>query len=196
VSDPERLGLFAYGSLVGPGSAERTLGRPIELVAATRLPGWRRRWSTMRDNLASEKTFARRDDGELFGHVLGLNLEPADEGDEAPNGALLALSEEELLRLDVREMRYDRTDITDHIDLPPTLDRVFAYKAKPSHFAPDPPDDAVVIASYLEAVESAFTTLGDGQWDLFLRTTGPPPVPVVDAVLIRDHIPPGNPREW
>lgn len=196
MSDPDRLGLFAYGSLVSPASAERTLGHPVELLTLTRLPGWRRRWSTMRDNLASEKTFARRDDGELFGHVLGLNLEPAGEGDDAPNGALLALSEAELLRLDVREMRYDRTDITDGIELPPALDRVFAYKAKPGHFAPEPPDDAVVISSYLEAVESAFAALGNGQWDLFLRTTGPPPVPVVDAVLIRDRIPPGNPREW
>jgi hypothetical protein len=191
-----RLGLFVFGSLVDPASVERTLGRSVELVAVTRLPGWRRRWSTVRDNLASEKTFVRRSDGALFGHVLGLNLEPAEEGDEGPNGALLALSEEELLRLDVRELRYDRIEVTEHLDLPPGLDRGFAYTAKPAHHAPEPPDDAVVIASYLEAVDSAFAALGDAEHELYLATTGPPPVPVVDAVLVRDHIPPGNPREW
>jgi hypothetical protein len=196
VSHP-RLGLFAFGSLADPASAERTLGHPVELVALTRLPGWRRRWSTVRDNLTSEKTFVRRSDGGLFGHVLGLNLEPAETGDEeSPNGALLALTEEELLRLDVREMRYDRIDVTEHLDIPPGLDRVFAYKAKPAHFAPEPPDDAVVISSYLEAVDSAFAALGTAEHELFLATTGPPPVPVVDAVLVRDRIPPGNPREW
>jgi hypothetical protein len=191
-----RLGLFAFGSLVDPASGERTLGRRVELVAVTRLPGWRRRWSTVRDNLASEKTFVRRSDGGLFGHVLGLNLEPAEEGDEAPNGALLALSEEELLRLDVREMRYDRIEITEHLDLPPGLDRVFAYTAKPAHHAPKPPDDAVIIASYLDAVDAAFAALGAAEHELYLATTGPPPVPVVDAVLVHDRIPPGNPREW
>lgn len=191
-----RLCLFAFGSLADPASAERTLGHSVELVAVTRLAGWRRRWSTVRDNLASEKTFVRRSDGGLFGHVLGLNLEPAGKDDAAPNGALLALSEEELLRLDVREMRYDRIEVTDHVDLPPGLDRVFAYAAKPAHFAPEPPDDAVVIASYLEAVNSAFAALGTAEHELFLATTGPPPVPVVDAVLVRDRIPPGNPREW
>ena len=102
-----RLGLFVYGSLVSPESATHTLGRPVEASAPLRLPGWRRRWSTMRDNHASEKTFARSD-GSLPGHVLGLNIEPCDDPAEAPNGVLLELGEEELERLDVRELRYER----------------------------------------------------------------------------------------
>jgi hypothetical protein len=196
VTETARLGLFAYGSLVDPASAERTLGRPVELAALARLTGWRRRWSTVRDNLTSEKTFARRSDGELVGHVIGLNLEPAEEGDEAPNGALLALDVAELRRLDVREMRYDRIEVTGQLELPPGLDRVFAYRAKPAHHAPEPPDDAVAIASYVEAVEAAFAALGEAERELYLATTGPPPVEVVDAILVRDRIPPGNPREW
>jgi cation transport regulator ChaC len=196
VSQPGRLGLFAYGSLVNPAGAERTLGRPVELVALARLAGWRRRWSTVRDNLTSEKTFARRSGGELFGHVLGLNLEPSEERDEAPNGAIIALTEAELRRLDVREMRYDRIEVTGHLELPPGLDRVFAYRAKPAHHAPEPPDGAVAIATYVEAVEAAFAALGGSERKLYLATTGPPPVEVVDAVLIRDRVPPGNPREW
>jgi hypothetical protein len=53
-----------------------------------------------------------------------------------------------------------------------------------------------VIAAYAERVESAFAALGEDQLRLYRETTGPPPVEVIDAVLVRDRIPPGNPREW
>lgn len=191
-----RLGLFAYGSLVSPESASRTLGRPVEPSAVVRLAGWRRRWSTMRDNRACEKTFARRSDGELLGRVLGLNLEPSDDDAEAPNGVVLELSESELERLDVREMRYDRVEVGERIERPVHLDEIFAYRAKPAHFAPRPPADAAVISSYVSFVESAFEALGRGQRQLYLETTGPPPVELVDAVLVEGRIPLGNPRDW
>jgi hypothetical protein len=192
-----RFGLFAYGSLVSPDSASRTLRRQVEASAPLRLEGWRRCWSTMRDNHSSEKTFARRSDGSLPGHVLGLNLEPSDDPDEAPNGVLLELGEEELARLDVRELRYDRFALGGDIERPAHLDEVYSYRAKPAHHAPRPPGDAIVIASYARFVESAFEALGAGQRELFLATTGPPPVEVADAELVTDRaIPKGNPREW
>lgn len=191
-----RLGLFAYGSLVSPESASRTLRRPVEPSAVVRLAGWRRRWSTMRDNLACEKTFARRSDGELLGHVLGLNLEPSDDDADAPNGVVLELSESELERLDARELRYDRVEVGERIERPVHLDEVFAYQAKPAHFAPRLPGDAAVISSYASFVESAFEALGPGQRELYLETTGPPPVELVDAVLVEGRIPLGNPRDW
>ena len=53
-----------------------------------------------------------------------------------------------------------------------------------------------MITAYLEQVEAAFAALGDDQLRLYRETTGPPPVEVVDSVLVRDRIPPGNPREW
>jgi hypothetical protein len=45
-------------------------------------------------------------------------------------------------------------------------------------------------------VQAAFGTLGADQLNLFHETTGPPPVEVVEAVLVRDEIPSGNPRDW
>jgi hypothetical protein len=191
-----RLALFAYGSLVSPESASHTLGRDVEPSAVVRLPGWRRRWTTVRDNLAAEKTFARRAGGELLGRVLGLNLEPSDDPAEAPNGVLIELSEPELARLDVREMRYDRFAVGEQVERPAHLDEVFAYRAKPAHHAPRPPDGAVVIATYAAHVEAAFGALGADQRELYTETTGRPPVEVVDAVLVEDRIPPGNPRKW
>jgi hypothetical protein len=189
------LAVFAYGSLVSPESAAATLGRPVEASPPSRLPGWLRRWSTFRDNLASEKTFARADDGSLPRWCLGLNIEPAP-GEPGPNGVLLHMSQEELKRLDLREMRYDRVDVTGAFGGLPDETRVVAYTAKPRQHAPQPPKGAVVIASYVAAVEAAFAALGEGELELFRQTTERPPVPVVDAQLVRDHIPEGNPRDW
>ena len=128
-----------------------------------RLPGWRRRWSTVRDNHASEKTFARRSDGSLPAHVLGLNLEPSDDPDEAPNGVVLEVSEAELERLDLRELRYDRFAV----GRVPARGRVRRGLRLPrqarSISRPRPPDDAIVIASYAGFVEAAFEALGAGR---------------------------------
>jgi hypothetical protein len=191
-----RLGLFAYGSLVSPASAAQTLGRSVRATEPVRLPGWRRCWTTMRDNRSSEKTFARRADGSLPGHVLGLNLEPSEDPAKAPNGVVLELNAEELERLDLREVRYERFALGDRLG-DEAFDEVFAYRAKPGHHAPDPPADAIVIASYAAFVESAFDALGPGQRELYAETTAPPPVEVVEADLVTDRaIPPGNPRDW
>jgi cation transport regulator ChaC len=192
-----RLAVFAYGSLVSPQSFARTFGRQPDLLPI-RLRGWRRRWSLLRDNLAAEKTFARQPGGELPPWVIGLNLERDDFPGHAPapNGALIEISAGELERLDVRELRYDRVEVTEQLDAGNELDHVFTYTARPEHFAAQPPDGAVVMAPYLRVIEAAFTALGEGQWELFLQTTGQRPVESIEPLLVRDEIPPGNPREW
>jgi cation transport regulator ChaC len=192
---PGGLAVFAYGSLVLPESAAATLGRPVPALEPATLPGWRRRWSQYRDNRSVEKTFARAQGGELPPFILGLNLERAGEGDVAPNGALLPLSEQELQRLDLRELRYDRVEVSAEID-GHRFDPVFAYTAKKAHFARQAPAGAVVIAGYIRALERAFSELGRGEWERFHETTGPPPVEAIEAVLVHDQIPPGNPRQW
>jgi hypothetical protein len=187
-----RLALFAYGSLVSSESATATLGRTPARSAPARLHGWRRRWSQVRDNVAVEKTFARRSDGTVPRQVLGLNLEPWDDDAFAPNGVLYEVREDELRRLDVREMRYDRIEV----EALAGFDRVFTYTAKPANRTAEPPRGAVVIEAYVQGVERAFAALGAEQLRLFWKTTGPPPVEVIEAALVRDRIPPGNPREW
>jgi hypothetical protein len=192
-----RLAVFGYGSLVNPQSLARTLGRDPGAPSPARLASWRRRWSVMRDQQTSEKAFARADSGEVPRWVIALNVEP-DEADRdlAPNGALIEVSAGELDRLDVREMRYDRVEVTGQILGGDRFDGVFTYTAKPEHFAPQPPGGAVAMAPYLRAIEAAFRDLGEGEWELFLTTTGLPPVETMEPVLIRDEIPPGNPRDW
>jgi cation transport regulator ChaC len=191
------LAVFAYGSLVNPESFARTLGREPAEVVPVRLPGWRRRWSIHRDNLAHEKTFAREGGGEVPPWVVGLNLERDEIGEgAAPNGALIEISEGELERLDVRELRYDRVDVSGAVAGSAGFDRVVSYTAKREHFTAEPPQGAVAMAPYVRAIEAAFNALGDGEWELFLSTTGLPPVEMIEPVLVRDEIPPGNPREW
>jgi hypothetical protein len=196
VSEPLRV--FAYGSLVNRSSLALTLERAVESVAPAHLRGWTRRWSLYRDNLAAEKTFARADDGSLPPFCLGLNVEPSA-GADPPNGGLIDVSEAELDRLDLREMRYDRIEVTGAAVLEDGAEspgRVFTYTAKPRHHAPEPPPGAVVLAPYVRAIEVAFETLGPAQLDRFRETTGPIAVEVIEAVLVRDEIPPGNPRAW
>ena len=193
------LAVFGYASLVSAASASETLGRDVGPCPRARLRGRRRRWSTVRDNRTAEKTFARADSGEIPPFVLGLNVEPSEDGEDAPNGVLIEVSEAELERLDIRELRFRRIDVSDAIepaDGDLAFERVVVYTARPEHFAPEPPPDAVIIAPYARTVERCFAELGPDQLDLFRRTTGPPPVEQIEAVLVRDQIPPGNPRAW
>jgi len=191
-----RIAIFAYGSLVDPYSAAQTIGRQVEPTPA-RLGGRRRRWSLVRDNLRAEKTFAIEPGGELPRWILGLNLEPAPgtPEPEGPNGVLIEVTETELAALDRRELRYDRVEVQ-----APTgaerFARVFAYTAKPANFAPRPPAGAVIVAAYAKTVERAFAAMGAAELEAFHKTTGAPPAEQIDAVLVRDSIPPGNPREW
>lgn len=190
-----RLAVFAYGSLVGRASIAATLGHETADPVPARLRGWRRRWSVARDNRACEKEFAAVG-GDPFEHCLGLNLEPLEDSRSAePNGALIEVTEAGLRRLDLRELRYRRVEVTGAVAVP-AFDHVVAYVARPEHLALSPPPRSIVIASYVRAVEAAFAELGPKEVDEFWRTTGPPPVPVLEAQLVRDRIPAGNPREW
>jgi hypothetical protein len=195
-----RLAVFGYGSLVSRRSAAETLGRPVAAPIPARLEGFARGWILGRDNLTTEKMFARAD-GTVPRFCLGVGVMP-DPDAPAPNGALIELSEAELDRLNLREMRYTRVDVTAAIRVgeagtePPPFDRVVTYRPRPENHKPVPPDDAIIVANYLSTVEAAFDELGPGQLDRFRATTPPPPVEVTEATLVRDRIPEGNPRGW
>lgn len=189
-----RLGLFGYGSLVLPESAAMTLGRDPGELRPVRLRDWRRRFSQRRDNLTCEKTF-ELSHGHRPEWVLGLNVEEGEDEAGPVNGVVIELTEVELDRLDIREIRYDRIEVTDSIDGEGLPERIVTYTAKEYHFAPEPPEDAIILATYAEVVERGFEALGPGELDHYLRTT-PHPVERVEATLVIDQIPEGNPRAW
>jgi hypothetical protein len=193
-----RLAVFGYATLVSAASASQTLGRPVEFAAVARLAGWSRRWTLGREQAASEKTFARLD-GTVPRFCLGLNID-RDDSAAGPNGVLIELSESELARLDLREIRYLREDVTEAITVtsgdPDGLDTVCAYRARPERHHLTPPDDAIIVATYPATIEAAFAALGPEELALYRETTAPPPVEVVPAELVADAIPEGNPRAW
>jgi cation transport regulator ChaC len=191
------LAVFGYASLVSAESASETLGRPVPTpLRPARLHGWKRRWSQARDNHRSEKTFALAD-GTEPAYCLGLNVERGEDPAGPVNGLLIELSEAELDRLDLREIRYDRVEATDLIETEgPLPERVVVYTAKSANFAPEPPPDTVILATYAAAIEEAFDALGSGELEHYRATTGPDPVERVAATLVRDQVPLGNPRAW
>jgi hypothetical protein len=189
-----RLGLFGYGSLVLPESASMTLGRPVGEMRLARLRDWRRRFSQRRDNLTCEKTFECAG-GWRPEWILGLNVEEGEDEAGPVNGVVIELSEAELDRLDIREIRYDRVDVTGSVDGEGLPERIVTYQAKPFHFAPEPPEDSIILATYASAVELGFEGLGPGELDHYLATT-PYPVDRHEATLVIDKIPEGNPRDW
>jgi cation transport regulator ChaC len=186
------LAVFAYGSLVSRASAAATIGREPDPFEPAVLRGWRRGFIQARHNPTCEKTFARADGG-VPEWILGLGIEP--EADGWVNGALIGLEEAEADRLDTRELRYERQDVTDAIDRA-GFGRVFTYVAREAHRAPKPPPGAVILASYAAVTEAAFAELGSGELERYRESTCIPDVEIVDGVLVRDEIPPGNPREW
>jgi cation transport regulator ChaC len=190
-----RLGLFGYGSLVLPESASMTLGRPVGELRPAELHGWKRRFSQKRDNLTCEKTF-ECEGGRRPEWILGLNVERGHDDTGPVNGVVIELTEAELDRLDIREIRYDRVDVTELVAGEGLPERIVTYTAKAHHFAPDPPDDAIILAAYARAVEEGFDALGPGHLDAYLATTGPYPVELLEAALVVDRIPDGNPRAW
>jgi cation transport regulator ChaC len=189
-----RLGLFGYGSLVLAESAGKTLGRPADEARLARLHDWRRRFSQRRDNLTCEKTFECAG-GWRPEWILGLNVEEGEDAAGPVNGVVIELTEKELDRLDIREIRYDRVDVTGSVEGEGLPDRIVTYTAKDFHFAPEPPEDSIILATYAAAVERGFEALGPGELDHYLATT-PYPVDRHEATLVIDKIPDGNPREW
>jgi cation transport regulator ChaC len=187
--------VFAYGSLVSAASAAETLGSRSVTLRPAVLRGWRRSFSLGRDNRRCEKTFARSDDGTIPELILALNLEPADPEAEV-NGALIETDSRDLGRLDRRELRYDRIEVSDSVTAAQPIERVFIYVAKPENQAPVPPSEAVILGSYERAVERAFAALGPGQLEAFRATTTPCPAERVEAELASGRIPAGNPRAW
>jgi len=194
-----RFAVFGYGSLVSRASVAETLGHDAAPPLPARLAGWRRRWSLVRDNARAEKGFEPID-GDPFDFCLGLNVEraPGTPEDDWPNGGLIEMTVAELDRLDVRELRYERVEVTADVrsDGADRFDAVFTYEARPENFSSQPPPRSVVLASYLRACEAAFEELGPDELVAFARSTPPAPAPVIEARLVRDEIPEGNPRAW
>ena len=112
------------------------------------------------------------------------------------NGALIETGAADLDRLDRRELRYDRIEVTGSVAATRPIERVFAYVARAENHAPAPPDEAVILGSYERAVERPSPPWAPVSWRGTGTTTVPCPAERVEAELASGRIPAGNPRAW
>jgi cation transport regulator ChaC len=172
--------VFAYGSLLPDLSG--ALG---EGMTPSRLRDHRRAWNVAMDNsrsLAGYKYYLSVGDSSrpaVF--VTFLNLVPAR--GRHVSGVLFAVGESELAALDRRERNYDRLEVTDLVDDPPT-GRIWTYIGKPEaeqRFALGAREGrAVIDRAYLKTVRAGFELIATDALEEFDATTDPHTCPVID----------------
>lgn len=148
---------FAYGSLISPASAHRTLpGLDERSCLPARCAGMHRTFGVAfpNDGSQSDKWYAD-DSGHRTPRILFANLEPAPA--TAANGILLPVSRAGLDRLRRRELRYDAVDVTARVRLwdggRPSLP-VIAFIGKPEFTRPADVAAGLVPFAYLEAIRA------------------------------------------
>jgi cation transport regulator ChaC len=171
--------VFGYGSLVSPVSFGATLGRSLTVgddFHYAVLAGFGRRWNYGVGHATG--TF-----GQAEYHIVALGV--VDSAGEAANGVVGWVTDDELVRLDRREVDYDRVDVTDLIETSVAVKgRVETYVPKPESVARyeryrDTRTGAVE-QRYWDLVAGAFAAFGLAERRRYLDTTPPPDVPVLE----------------
>lgn len=186
--------VFGYGSLVSPASMARTIGRVVgpDEVAPARLAGFGRRWNY--GALSVTGTWEHAGTSVATGVMVALGIEAS--ASERCNGVLVRVSDHDLAGLDRRERHYDRTDVTDLIELAPPVAgrataqphgaRIVTYvprvEAIEHYRAGRDARRAAIRQDYWDLVDDAFATLGDDH-HVEYRATPPPDIPIVEMVI-------------
>lgn len=104
--------VWVYGSLMSTGCIRDAL-QPREVLPGRErqaVTGWRRSWSCL-----SAKTFRTASGVRVRRVVAGLEPAPG----HTTEGILLHLDDQGMARIRQRELAYDETDITEHVQQPP-----------------------------------------------------------------------------
>jgi len=170
--------IFGYGSLIHRESASRALEETLDSgdVLPAALIGYRRSW-TLR-----ERVFSRNLGQEVDAAFLDIR---EVEGDSI-NGVLIAVDQDKLRRLSLREKNYELIDVTDHIRTLSSqrLDRgarVFTFRGKPGHHVNAGKGDIYVLTSYKEKVTAGCEQLGEEFLHRFEESTDPPEFPELNG---------------
>ena len=142
-----------------------------------------------------EKTFECAD-GRHPEWILGLNVEGGEDEAGPVNGVVIELTEAELDRLDIREIRYDRVEVTGLVDGDGLPDRVVTYTAKEVHFTPEPPGGRGHPRHLRPRRRGGLRRARARRPRQLPGHDRPLPGGAVEATLVRDAIPEGNPRAW
>lgn len=174
--------IFGYGSLLHPGSANVTLGRtatPQSFPTAV-LAGYARVW----DYVTGMRRDGAAGDDPARGVALNVTPDPA----AVCNGVLIAVSAEELRRLDLRESGYDRVEVSSSITFdtepPGTGWSAYTYVGRAEKRVL--PAGAFIPTRYDAVVREGAALYGPSFAACFARTTRPHALPIRDAVYPND----------
>ena len=180
--------VFGFGSLVDPDDPVKGLGWGV-----ARLSGYRRAWNVgmhNRHDRVNDKFFVTSDNRRHEGVIVSLGLEK--HSTTTVNGVVFRVERRQLARLDEREKRYVRVDISDRLltDLELGSDpTVFAYIPNDEALAVCAEalltEVAVVSRPYHDRVERAFASLGDHELATYFETTRAPEAPLLDLQIVR-----------
>jgi len=159
-----KIYVFGYGSLMNPGSIQKTVSRevPRETLITAVLHDYVRKWDLVE--------LIRFVDDRSDSVVPAVFLDVVKQSGREVNGILLALSEEELRKMDEREKNYNRVNVSSLAepivspDVFSYVGDVFTYVGKDAHT--HPPPDACVPSYYEEALVLA----GVREWGAAFET--------------------------
>ncbi len=167
--------IFGYGSLLNPSSAARTMQRQLHEseLRLVMLDGYRRTWGYVTDT-----HFVGDPDGTTTPTVF---LDVAEDAATGCNGLLLALSADELDRMDRRERGYRRVEVTGN--LRESIDgRAWIYMADQGFQPADRPGQQLIIATrYVGIVEEALQLWGAQARSVYEDSTDPVAFPLRDG---------------
>ena len=195
-----RLATFGYGSLVSRASDRRDARarcaaadpRPPRRLAAAVVarPRQRPRREGVRADRGRPVRLLPRPQHRAGARSAG--------EDEWPNGALIELTDAELDRLDLRELRYDRVEVTGDVRAgEPELRRGRSRTRRSRRTSRRIPRRAPSCSRPICApARPRSRSWARTSWSRSGARRSRCPAPVVEARLVRDEIPEGNPRAW
>jgi hypothetical protein len=106
--------IFGYQSILAAGSLATSIGASEHEFTPTRLAGYFRRWSAVRDFRANDtKRYVHTDDWRIANRVAFATIEPCP--GKLVNGICARVPESRLPELDFREQGYTRIDVSGSI---------------------------------------------------------------------------------
>lgn len=182
--------VFGYGSLVSPDSFGHTLGRRPRLGVdffEAEISGYGRRW-----NCGSLRFTGRApDESGTMRQWAIVALGVTEAADEAVNGTIGWVSNDELVDLDRRERHYDRVDVSEHatvigaagvgaagvdaaiVTYVPRREAIERYEQTRES------GSAAVDQRYFDLVDRAFSDLGADRRQRYHATTPAPDIPIL-----------------
>jgi hypothetical protein len=177
--------VFGYGSLAAelPFVPSREL-RDEGFIAD--LPGFSRGWGVAMENardLPGYKYYTAADGSRPAVFVSFLDVAPVG-GAAAVNGLCLPVDDDQLARLDGRERNYARVDVSGRIQARGARVWVYTGTSAARERLRGARNDglAVIDATYLSAVESAFAALGADELALCRPSLAPGELAIVELV--------------